>query len=130
METNIYMDSVYLVIRSPHFFFYMGLVVSFGMIVGGRLNEGMAGLKKSMFVLIPFGFVLFMTTSSRIFFTSNLYPIPLSANAYNGIFTLLFTGIFYFIGLLLGHTVVSNTVKKIYRQKDIDPNEKRDLISI
>lgn len=129
MEINTYLDSISMVTTSPNFFFYMGLVVSFGMIVGGKLNEGMDGLKKSVIVLLPFGFVMLLTTSSRLFYTSSLSSFPLSANAYNGLFTLVFTSLFYLIGLVLGHTIVSSTIRKIYKEKGLDARRTQDLIT-
>ncbi len=130
MEIKLYMDSINMVITSPNFFVYMGLIMSFGMVFGGKLNEGMNGMRKSLMILVPFSFVLLLSTSSRLFYTVMSNDLPLGPNAYNSIFTLIFTTLFYTLGLFLGHTVVSQTIKKVYKDKGIDPNKTNNLMNI
>lgn len=128
MEIEPYVDSTYLVIDSPYFWLYIGLIISFGMVFGGRLNEGMNGFRKSMMILLPFSLMLFVIMASRLFYTATIFP--LGANAYNNVITLIITTFFYTLGLFMGHMVVSRTIKKIYMDKGINPEKTNNLMNI
>jgi F0F1-type ATP synthase membrane subunit a len=103
------MKSIATVTSSPFFWFYMGLVVVFGMTVGGRLNEGVRGFYKSMTILIPFVVIIILTNTSRIYYIS--LETPLTHSAYNSYVSLVLTALFYIAGLFLGHMIVSQAIK-------------------
>ena len=108
-------QSIILVSSSQYFWWYMGSVISLGMLVGAKFDDGLKGLKRSISVLFPYFFILFITNGSRLVETS--WKQPLGATAYNSIVTLLAVTFFYGIGLIFGHLIKKRAVEEAQRSE-------------
>lgn len=91
------------VILSPLFMVYMSFIITFGMWIGIRLDNGIQGFKRSIVIILPFIFVILLANTSRIYQASFVSPLP--ANAFNGIITTIITSFFYIVGLIIGHII-------------------------
>lgn len=121
MQTAHVTDSIIQVTSSQNFWLYIGLIIAFGMIVGGKLNDGFNGFKKSLVIIFPFIFVLFITNASRVYYYS--LSFGLGAQSYNNTISLLITSLSYFIGLFIGHLIVSSAVRTIAEKNGIDKSK-------
>jgi hypothetical protein len=104
-------QSLQAVTGATGFWFYMGGVVSLGMVVGNKFDDKYRGLSKSLTLLSPYVFILFLTTASRLVETG--FKQPLGSNAYNSTITLLLVTFFYILGLFIGHVILEEAHKKV-----------------
>lgn len=111
-------ESLQQVTQSPNFWFYMGLIVSLGMVIGAKLNEGLTGLKRSLLILIPFVLLLTLTNLSRVYYYSLQYGM--GAQSYNNTIALALTATAYCSGLVLGHLIVAHAVRSALKNEDIE----------
>lgn len=99
------------VTNATGFWFYMGGVLSMGMVVGNRFDESYKGFRRSIVVLIPYFVMLFFVTSSRVYEISRIKL--LGADAYNSLITLGVVTLFYVLGLFLGHVILLKARKDV-----------------
>lgn len=97
------------------FWFYMGGVVSMGMVVGNRFDESYKGFKRSIVLLLPYFVMLFFVTSSRVYEVSRIRL--LGADAYNSLITLGIVTFFYVLGLFIGHVILLKAKKEVHGNK-------------
>lgn len=108
-------QSIQTVTNSPFFWFYMGLVITFGMTIGVHLDDGMRGFKRSMTIIFPFSIMVMLTTLSRLYEASQSFN--LTSQAYNGTTSFLFAAIFYSIGLFIGHLITCKAKEAVAKGK-------------
>lgn len=97
-------QSINIVTSSPGFFWYVGTIISIGMLAGSKYDNKFTGFIKSLSLILPYTFVLLLTTFSRLYQT---YLIkPLSSDAFNGSITLIIITLAYILGLFMGHMAV------------------------
>lgn len=108
------MQSLQIVTSASGFFWYVGTIIAVGMIAGAKLDHNFSGLRKSLFLILPYAAILFFTTSSRLYQTALVRT--LNADAYNGLMTLVLITIAYVIGLFIGHVIVSNGTEQAKKQ--------------
>lgn len=106
---NEVIKSIQVVSSSPYFFFYMGLIITFGMIIGVHLDDGVRGFKRSLTIIMPFLIMTVITTLSRIYSIS--HDVVISFQAYNGTVSFLISSFFYIIGLFIGHSITYKATK-------------------
>lgn len=97
-------QSIQQVISSPGFFWWVGVIISIGMLAGAKFDNRIQGFVKSIILIFPYSLVLLLTTLNRLYIIS--YDKPLNADAYNGIVTLVIITLAYIVGLFLGHMAV------------------------
>lgn len=91
----------------------MGLVVTFGMVVGAHLDDGLRGFKRSMTIIFPFIVMVLVTTLSRLYSVSLITPI--TSQAYNGTVTFVLSSLMYILGLFGGHSITMRAKKVAQR---------------
>lgn len=94
-------ESIKVVTGAPFFMLSMSTVITVGMLVGGRQDDGSRGFKRSMGVFLPFIFIAVANNLLRIFSLN----AALTYQAFNGSVSLIIMGIFYISGLLFGHMI-------------------------
>lgn len=107
-------QSLYTVTSAAGFWFYMGGVVSLGMVIGNRFDESYKGFRKSVFLLSPYVILLILTNASRI--AQIGFEKPLDSMAYNGLITIGIITIFYITGLFLGHVILRKAHKEVEKK--------------
>lgn len=81
----------------------MSTILSLGMVIGAKYDDRFNGFKKSISLIAPYTSIIFLTNLSRMYETS--HSKPLTATAYNSMWTLLIITIFYTLGLFVGHMI-------------------------
>ena len=97
------------VTNTDGFLIFISLIITTGMFVGVRLNEGKIGFSRSLFVLFPYIILVSLVNGSRIYQTSLVTSV--GSQAYNGLVTLILTSLAYILGLFVGH-VIFNKAKR------------------
>lgn len=118
-------ESLLLVLSGDYFLFNVSTVVSLGMIIGYKLNEGLDGFKKSITILLPYSALLILTIYSRL-----LGVEVTAANAYNGIITIIITSVAYITGLFLGHVVFNKAKKDAVNESEKAREQIRGIIKV
>lgn len=111
---NEILTSLSTVTQSQFFWFYMGLIITFGMVIGARLDEGVRGFQRSMIIILPFMVVMIITNLSRIYQAS--FTGVITPQAYNGTVSMLITAVFYVIGLFSGHMVSYKAKQSVIKE--------------
>jgi hypothetical protein len=96
-------QSLLLVINSVNFWWYMSTILSLGMVIGAKYDDRFAGFRKSLSIITPYTMIIFLTNASRMYETS--HTKPLTATAYNSLWSLVIITIFYVVGLFIGHMI-------------------------
>lgn len=92
------------VLTTGGFSYYATTILCFGIVLGGRLGQGMSGFKKSLVILCPFILVLALNGLTRVYEVSLVRPI--GPQSYNGTVSLVLTSLSYLTGLFIGHCAV------------------------
>ena len=126
---QIFLESIKIVTAGSGFWFFTGCVISFGMIVGAKLNEGGSGLKRSVIILLPFISILFSTNLSRVFDYARINGF--GGQSFTNTFSLLFVTLSYILGLWIGHVFIGHVLKP-YRKKlsELEQERRRVLSKI
>lgn len=85
----------------------MGFIVAIGMFIGAGIFDGkIEETKKGLAVTLSYGGSIIWITVMRVYYTLDSIPpgqrTGNMANAYNGISTIIFVSLFWFIGVYLG----------------------------
>ena len=121
-------DSLYLVIQSQYFWWYMSTILSLGMVIGAKYDDRFAGFKKSLSLILPYTSIIFLTNISRMYERSQSQP--LTATAYNSLWSLIIITLFYVLGLFIGH-MIDRKAKQSAKELFNEPIElsKTDVMS-
>lgn len=111
---QILLDSVHIVTSATGFWFFTGCIISLGMIVGAKLNEGGTGLKRSITILLPFIIILFSTNLSRVFDYARINGF--GGQSFTNTFSLIFVALAYVVGLGIGHVFIGHILKPYRKQ--------------
>ena len=111
---QILLDSIHIVTSGTGFWFFTGCIISFGMIVGAKLNEGGTGLRRSITILLPFIIILFSTNLSRVFDYARVNGF--GGQSFTNTFSLIFVALAYVVGLGVGHMFISHVLKPYRKQ--------------
>lgn len=114
---NEILTSLSAVTSSQFFWFYMGLIITFGVVIGTRLDEGVKGFQRSMLIILPFLVVMIITNVSRIYQAS--FERIITPQAYNGTVSMVMTAVFYILGLFAGHMVSYKAKESVYKEKGL-----------
>lgn len=117
---NLYL-SFLMVIDSPGYALYLGSVISLGMTVGWKLNEGREGFTRSLTVILPIFLLITFNTLSRVYFIS--LEAPIGANAFNSVIARLIDVPAYCLGLYIGHVLAKKAIISVYKDKGLKPKE-------
>lgn len=118
----MYLQSIQDVFRVTGYFEIIAMVlIPMGLITGAFYNNGFKGVRQSFILFLPSIFTFLLTTINRIQFLSSEGAI-IGSSAYNAIVSFVVIQFFYLISLAIGHTIVSRTVRSIYKQHGIKPN--------
>jgi len=123
---QILLDSVHIVTSATGFWFFTGCIISFGMIVGAKLNEGGTGLKRSLIILLPFTIILFSTNLSRVFDYARINGF--GGQSFTNTVSLIFIALAYIVGLFVGHIFISHILKPYRKQLEELERERRSLL--
>lgn len=123
---QILLDSVHIVTSATGFWFFTGCVISFGMIVGAKLNEGGTGLRRSLTILLPFMLILFSTNLSRVFDYARVNGF--GGQSFTNTVSLIFIALAYIVGLGVGHMFISHVLKPYRKQLEELEKERRSLL--
>lgn len=108
-------QSIIAVTNSQGFYFWVGIVISVGMLAGSRFDNKLAGFARSMAIIAPYGLILFLTNATRLYETS--LKKTLSADAYNSSVTLFIITGAYIVGLFLGHMAVKKGKEQAIKER-------------
>lgn len=111
---QILMESVKIVTSATGFWFFTGCIISLGMIVGAKLNEGGTGLRRSATILFPFIIILLSTNLTRVFDYARINGF--GGQSFTNTFSLIFIAVAYVIGLGIGHVFISHVLKPYRKQ--------------
>lgn len=123
---QILLDSVHIVTSATGFWFFTGCIISFGMIVGAKLNEGGTGLRRSLTILLPFMLILFSTNLSRVFDYARVNGF--GGQSFTNTVSLIFIALAYIVGLFVGHIFISHILKPYRKQLEELERERRSLL--
>lgn len=123
---QILLDSVHIVTSATGFWFFTGCVISFGMIVGAKLNEGGTGLRRSLTILLPFMLILFSTNLSRVFDYARVNGF--GGQSFTNTVSLIFIAIAYIAGLGIGHMFISHVLKPYRKELEELERERKSLL--
>lgn len=123
---QIFADSVHIVTTATGFWFFTGCIISFGMIVGAKLNEGGTGLKRSLTILLPFLLILFSTNLSRVFDYARVNGF--GGQSFTNTVSLIFIALAYVVGLGVGHIFISHVLKPYRKELEELEKERRSLL--
>ena len=111
---QILMESVKIVTSATGFWFFTGCIISLGMIVGAKLNEGGTGLRRSATILFPFIIILLSTNLTRVYDYARINGF--GGQSFTNTFSLIFIAVAYVIGLGIGHVFISHVLKPYRKQ--------------
>lgn len=99
-------SSFYLVINANQFLTMASITLMVGIFWGWLYDQKFAGFRRSLSLIAPHSILIIITSLFRIteYSTKNVF----TANAYNGVMTILLTTFFYIIGLFIGHMIDHN----------------------
>lgn len=123
---QIFADSVHIVTTATGFWFFTGCIISFGMIVGAKLNEGGTGLRRSLTILLPFMLILFSTNLSRVFDYARVNGF--GGQSFTNTVSLIFIALAYIVGLGVGHIFISHVLKPYRKELEELERERRSLL--
>lgn len=123
---QILLDSVHIVTSATGFWFFTGCIISFGMIVGAKLNEGGTGLRRSLTILLPFMLILFSTNLTRVFDYARINGF--GGQSFTNTVSLIFIALAYVVGLGVGHIFISHVLKPYRKQLHDLEMERRSLL--
>lgn len=123
---QIFADSVHIVTTATGFWFFTGCIISFGMIVGAKLNEGGTGLKRSLTILLPFLLILFSTNLTRVFDYARINGF--GGQSFTNTVSLIFIALAYIVGLFVGHIFISHILKPYRKELEELERERRSLL--
>lgn len=123
---QIIADSVHIVTSATGFWFFTGCIISLGMIVGAKLNEGGTGLKRSLTILLPFLLILFSTNLSRVFDYARINGF--GGQSFTNTLSLIFIALAYIVGLGVGHIFISHILKPYRKELEELERERRSLL--
>lgn len=123
---QILLDSVHIVTTATGFWFFTGCIISFGMIVGAKLNEGGTGLRRSLTILLPFMLILFSTNLSRVFDYALVNGF--GGQSFTNTVSLIFIALAYIVGLGVGHIFISHILKPYRKELEELERERRSLL--
>lgn len=98
------------VIRVDGFLIFFSLIVTTGMFIGIRLDDGSRGLRRSLLILVPFILLQFLTNISRVYQTLNT---QMASQSFNGTTTIILTSFAYILGLVIGHLIFKRAKKDV-----------------
>lgn len=98
------------VIRVDGFLVFFSLIITTGMLIGIRLDDGSRGLRRSLVILIPFILLQTLTNISRVYQTLN---VQMASQSFNGTTTMVLTSIAYILGLVIGHLIFKRAKKDV-----------------
>lgn len=99
------------VVTVDGFLVFFSLIITTGMFIGIRLDDGVRGLKRSLIILLPLLALQALTNVSRIYQTS--LNTQISSAAFNGLTTMFLTSLAYIIGLVIGHLIFKKAKAEI-----------------
>lgn len=111
---QVLFESVKIVTSATGFWFFIGCIISLGMVIGAKLNEGGNGFKRSITILLPFSVVLFSTNLARVFDYARINGF--GGQSFTNTFSIIFVSMAYIFGLAVGHLFISHTLKP-YRKR-------------
>jgi hypothetical protein len=111
-------DSLFLVVGSQYFWWYMGGILSTGLIIGVKYDDQFRGFRKSLSIIAPYTSIIFLTNMSRMYETSQTKA--LTATAYNSMWSLLIITIFYVLGLFIGHMIDQRAKVKAHEEAKVE----------
>lgn len=123
---QILLDSVKIVTSGTGFWFFTGCIISFGMIVGAKLNEGGSGLRRSLIILLPFTAILFSTNLSRVFDYARINGF--GGQSFTNTVSLIFIALAYVAGLGVGHIFIGHILKPYREQLAELERERQSLL--
>ena len=123
---QILLDSVHIVTSATGFWFFTGCIISFGMIVGAKLNEGGTGLRRSLTILLPFMLILFSTNLTRVFDYARINGF--GGQSFTNTVSLIFIALAYIVGLFVGHIFISHILKPYRKELEELERERRSLL--
>lgn len=124
---NLLQESLQQVINGSNFWFWLGMSIASGAIVGGIFNQGIKGLRRSVVTLSPLILLVMAATGDRVYAIHIINPI--GPSAFNAPLSLFILSIGYVAGLWYGHTIVSRAVRSVYQKHNI-PTDKNLLIEL
>lgn len=123
---QILLDSIHIVTSATGFWTFTGCVISLGMIVGAKLNEGGTGLRRSLTVLFPFTIILFATNLTRVFDYARVNGF--GGQSFTNTFSIIFIATAYVVGLGVGHILISHVLKPYRKQLHEIELERQELL--
>ena len=104
------LNSAQNVARVDGFLVFFSLIVTTGMFIGIRLDDGSRGLRRSLVILVPFILLQTLTNISRVYQNFNQ---QMASQSFNGTTTMVLTSFAYILGLVIGHLIFKRAKKDV-----------------
>jgi hypothetical protein len=117
---NLLQQSFINVTNGSNFWFWLGTGIASGAVVGGIFNQGLSGLRRSIFTISPLALLVTAATGDSVYAIHLLTPV--GPNAFNSAIRLIILTCGYIFGLWYGHLIVSKAVRQVYKEHGIKHN--------
>lgn len=112
---NDILISFQVVWQAPYYLLFLSSVITIGMLIGGKYDNGFKGFKQSINIITPLILIIFFSNLSRIYTTNS----SISSNAFNGSANMIIMTASYFIGLFIGHIVSIKAKEHAVREASV-----------